>query len=420
MRDGWKSHKHAGIRIVTMASGDLDGAAVSGKGQGKRLPAVAPMDRNSHRRTRSWVPPGCGSPTSPPCCLHQGTTAATNRQRKGSLSPISPMVGRCLLCRPGKMNANTPGHSFCIGFTEHQTSYSATCGEGVEKLHGVDQRRTCNSEEAETPSGSPTAFSPSSSLSSSSSLLLGSLQPSDSPPPREFPSDAVHGGGVPSGLSGSTGSLCQLDGGQSQEDVMPTSRLGMRRSSLPAASPLRTSRGTLVSASGRVGEGALGARPNVRCGHCQKNGYSSLEHLERLERRPRPKCLLKAQSSAPLLTYGGDRDDGGGALSDSEFVRQKRERSTFLVRRYQKNNQKVQRTVCPGARTIMRTLVSGGISKAAWDAVCENTQRANLLESSLRRQAALLLIQLQVSKALLSYPGLRLTQVRTSSALTLV
>lgn len=401
-----------------MASGDLDRAAVGGRGQGKQLPAASPADRNSHRRTRSWVPPGCGSPTSPPCCLHQGTTAATNRQRKGSLSPVSAMDGRCLLCRPGKINPNTPGHSFCIGFTEHQTSYSATCGQGVEIFHDVDQRRTCKSEEAESPSGSPTVYRP--SLSSSSSLPSpGSSQLSDNPPPREFSPDSVHSGGVTSELSGSTGSLCQLDGGQSEE-VVPASRLGMRRSSLPAASPLRPSRGPLISASGQPGKGGLGVRANVRCGHCQKNGYSSLEHLERLERRPRPKCLLKAQSSAPLLTYGGERDDGGGALSDSEFVRQKRERSTFLVRRFQKNNQKIQRTVCPGARTIMRTLLSGGISMAVWDAVCESTQRANLPESSQRHQAALLLIQLQVSKALLSYPGLRLKQVRTSSALTLL
>ncbi|XP_041938139.1 1-phosphatidylinositol 4,5-bisphosphate phosphodiesterase epsilon-1 isoform X2 [Alosa sapidissima] len=415
MKDGWRSHKHAGILIVAMASGELDAAAVGGKSQGKRPPAMAPADRNSHRRTRSWVPPVYGSPTSPPCCSHQGTAAT--RQRKGSLSPISPPAGRCLLCRPGKLTANTPGHSFCIGHTEHQTSGSATSGERVERPHGKGQRRASNSEQAGCPAGSPAAYrassSPSSSSSSSSSLP-DRRQPSDGLPLGEFSSDCVHVSGAASGLSGSTGSLCQLDDGRAAgqlDEVMPAGRLGVRRSSLPMASPQWVSRGPLASVFNRTTEGGLGSRANIRCGHCLKNGYSSLEHLERLDGRPRPKCLLKAHSSSPLVTYGGDRDSDGGAVSDSEFVRQKRERSTFLVRRYQKNNQRVQRTVCPGARTVMRTLLSGHISKAVCDTVCEQTQRTTLLETSPGREAALLLVHLQVSKALLSYPGRRLSQL---------
>ncbi|XP_062383111.1 1-phosphatidylinositol 4,5-bisphosphate phosphodiesterase epsilon-1 isoform X3 [Sardina pilchardus] len=408
MKDGWKSHKHAGILIIAMASGELDAAAVGGKSQGKRPPAMAPADRNSHRRTRSWVPSVYGSPTSPPCCSHQGTAAT--RQRKGSLSPISPPAGRCLLCRPGKSTANAPGHSFCIGYTEHEMSESATSGKRVERPHGKGHRRASNSEQAKSPAGSPIANWASSSPSSSSSSP-GRQQPSDGLPLGEFSSDCVHVRGAASGLSGSTGSLCQLDdaGAAGQPDeVMPAGRLGARRSSLPAASPQR---GTFASAFNRTGDGGLGFRANVRCGHCLKNGYSSLEHLERLDGRPRPKCLLKAHSASPLVTSGSDRDSDGGAVSDSEFVRQKRERSTFLVRRYQKNNQRVQRTVCPGARTIMRTLLSGHISKAVCDAAREETQRTKLLEASPGREAALLLVHLQVSKALLSYPGRRLSQL---------
>lgn len=180
---------------------------------------------------------------------------------------------------------------------------------------------------------------------------------------------------------------------------MAAGRLALRRSSLPVASLHRSLPRTAF---------ALGGRTNVRCGHCLKNGYSSLERLDR-----RPKCLAKAQSSSPLI---GVRGEDGGVVSDSEFVRQKRERSTFLVRRYQKNNQNVRQMVWPGARAIMRTLLSGHIPKSAWDAVvCEqaHSRRGKKLpETSPGREAALLLIHLQVSKVILSYVGLRFSQVR--------
>ncbi|XP_042559176.1 1-phosphatidylinositol 4,5-bisphosphate phosphodiesterase epsilon-1 isoform X2 [Clupea harengus] len=398
MKDGWESHKQAGILIVAMASGELDAGVIGNRGQGIQPPAVASADRNihSHRRSRSWFPPAAKSPTSPPCCSHQSIAATSLRM--GSVSPLSPPTGACHLCGPGKLTANKPGDTVCTGHTGHQTkvnqSYSGTYGERVEGPHDVGQRSTSNSEQAESPGDSPTACWASSSP--------GRQQPSGCVT-GEFYSDCVHLGGEASGSSGSADSLCQLDGeadGQ-QDEVMPASRLGLRRSSLPAvASPHRPPRGFF----------GLGDRTNVRCGHCLKNGYSS---LERLDRRPRRKCLLKAQSSSPLASVYGRDDDG--VVSDSEFIRQRKERSTVLVRRYQKNNQRIRRTVFPGARAIMRALLSGHIAEAVLDAV-RGQQLAhrggkNLPECSPGRDAALLTIHLQVSKALLTYPGFRFSQL---------
>uniref|UniRef100_A0A8C4HFJ3 Phosphoinositide phospholipase C n=1 Tax=Dicentrarchus labrax TaxID=13489 RepID=A0A8C4HFJ3_DICLA len=90
-----------------------------------------------------------------------------------------------------------------------------------------------------------------------------------------------------------------------------------------------------------------------------KYGYSS---LERLNRRPRVnKCSLEK-----LFLRRGD---GEGLLDSTEFIRNRKARSTVLVRRFFKNNQKVTKSVCTGTRAIVKTLPSGRISEAVWEVV---------------------------------------------------
>ncbi|XP_074519567.1 1-phosphatidylinositol 4,5-bisphosphate phosphodiesterase epsilon-1 isoform X2 [Halichoeres trimaculatus] len=120
--------------------------------------------------------------------------------------------------------------------------------------------------------------------------------------------------------------------------------------------------------------------------HLLHDGYSS---LERLNRRPRVnKCSLEKLflRRASLDTIGNiDRLSSGGSgtssrgssseedeedlLDEMEFKRNRRERSTVLVRRFFKNNQKVTKSVCTGTRAIVRTLPSGRISEDVWDLV---------------------------------------------------
>uniref|UniRef100_A0A3Q3RCA7 Phosphoinositide phospholipase C n=1 Tax=Monopterus albus TaxID=43700 RepID=A0A3Q3RCA7_MONAL len=64
--------------------------------------------------------------------------------------------------------------------------------------------------------------------------------------------------------------------------------------------------------------------------------------------------------------------DGDGFLDSTvstELVRNRKERSTVLVRRFFKNNQKVTKSVCTGTRAIVRTLPSGHISEEVWEVV---------------------------------------------------
>ncbi|XP_029312319.1 LOW QUALITY PROTEIN: 1-phosphatidylinositol 4,5-bisphosphate phosphodiesterase epsilon-1 [Cottoperca gobio] len=128
--------------------------------------------------------------------------------------------------------------------------------------------------------------------------------------------------------------------------------------------------------------------------HHRKNGYSS---LERLNRRPRvDKCSLeklflrrasfetmrtslrsddKSSSGVTRNCSGGsssDEEDAEGLLDNADFIRNRKERSTVLVRRFFKNNQKVTKSVCTGTRAIVRTLPSGHISEEVWEVVVSN------------------------------------------------
>ncbi|KAJ8365683.1 hypothetical protein SKAU_G00145140 [Synaphobranchus kaupii] len=102
------------------------------------------------------------------------------------------------------------------------------------------------------------------------------------------------------------------------------------------------------------------------------------------------RCSLP-ETSLPVALRGGRRggcsvqgallfktspQTGGGGNGLSEFVRNKKERSTLLVRRYYKNNREVKKSVCAGTRAIVRTLPSGHIGERGRLAVCGKTSRA--------------------------------------------
>ncbi|XP_049420319.1 1-phosphatidylinositol 4,5-bisphosphate phosphodiesterase epsilon-1 [Epinephelus fuscoguttatus] len=122
-----------------------------------------------------------------------------------------------------------------------------------------------------------------------------------------------------------------------------------------------------------------------------KDGYSS---LERLNRRPRvdkyslEKLFLRRASLESMRTNlrhdetsssgvtrncsedsSSDEGDGEGLLDNTEFIRNRKERSTVLVRRFYKNNQKMTKSVCTGTRAIVKTLPSGHISEEVWEVV---------------------------------------------------
>uniref|UniRef100_A0A673AZE3 Phosphoinositide phospholipase C n=1 Tax=Sphaeramia orbicularis TaxID=375764 RepID=A0A673AZE3_9TELE len=65
----------------------------------------------------------------------------------------------------------------------------------------------------------------------------------------------------------------------------------------------------------------------------------------------------------------GDEIDEECLLDTAEFDRNRKERSTVLVRRFFKNNQKMTKSVCTGTRALVKTLPSGHISEEAWEMV---------------------------------------------------
>uniref|UniRef100_A0A3Q1JCE7 Phosphoinositide phospholipase C n=1 Tax=Anabas testudineus TaxID=64144 RepID=A0A3Q1JCE7_ANATE len=170
-------------------------------------------------------------------------------------------------------------------------------------------------------------------------------------------------------------------------------------------SPYISSRGSTSSepsslVSSPCGSPLSSSRQHHQNGHIHrqhlKGCYSS---LERLNRRPRAneysqeKLFIQTDSLETLTTAtlghnkrspsGASTNcmnevDGDGLLDNAvnaEFIRNRKERSTVLVRRFFKNNQKVTKSVCTGTRAIVRTLPSGHISEEVWDVVVHHRTR---------------------------------------------
>ncbi|XP_028422909.1 1-phosphatidylinositol 4,5-bisphosphate phosphodiesterase epsilon-1 isoform X3 [Perca flavescens] len=176
--------------------------------------------------------------------------------------------------------------------------------------------------------------------------------------------------------------------------------------------------------------------------HHLKDGYSS---LERLNRRPRVnKCSLeelflrraslettrrttrtalrKDERSSSGVTgncdgggSGGssssEEGDGEGLLDNTEFIRNRKERSTVLVRRFFKNNQKMTKSVCTGTRAIVKTLPSGRISEEVWDVVVNRRlwppSKKNMWPIVMRVMGE----EFRVCKEMLHFVGVKLQQV---------
>ncbi|XP_051968281.1 1-phosphatidylinositol 4,5-bisphosphate phosphodiesterase epsilon-1-like isoform X2 [Xyrauchen texanus] len=212
--------------------------------------------------------------------------------------------------------------------------------------------------------------------------------------------------------SGADGVLCQMDlvMGQNIKESLQPCGLDLRRSSLPVPSPQRPQCTSGCSSGIDI---PMHDRIDLRCALCLKNDFSS---LERLSRKTKPKCSLDRclKRSAPFrLSASQDCSDSEGTVSDSEFVHNKKERSTVLVRRYLKNNQKIKKIVCTGTRAIVRTLPSGHISERLWETICGKTchLRDRRTHQARGYSRALQAIQLQVSRALLTYPGVRFAEI---------
>uniref|UniRef100_A0A672PSK4 Phosphoinositide phospholipase C n=1 Tax=Sinocyclocheilus grahami TaxID=75366 RepID=A0A672PSK4_SINGR len=229
-----------------------------------------------------------------------------------------------------------------------------------------------------------------------------------------FSSDVTCLAGERPTLSGSDDELCQMELviGQNTESL-PFCGLDLRRNSVPVSSPQGPQ---CTNGCGTAVNNKMRDRMDFVCAVCHKNGFSS---LERLNRKSKPMCSQDRclKRSTPFRLSVPDCSDSEGSVSDSEFVRNKKERSTVLVRRYLKNNQKIKKTVCTGTRAIVRTLPTGCISDRVWVSVCGKT--CHLGDEARGYSRALQAIQLQVSRALLTYPGVRFAEVRSISLLTL-
>lgn len=209
--------------------------------------------------------------------------------------------------------------------------------------------------------------------------------------------------GFPRRTEGFSSAATQLAG---ESPSLDEERLGTRRISL--ATPF-VSRFHCTCAYGARMEVVTQDRVNLNSAHCHNGVFSS---LERLSKRSKVKCLrMPCQTSTTIKPSLAQQHSNGEATASDSETAHKKERSAVLVRRYLKNNQKVLKKVCTGTRAIVRT---GHISDRAWQAAygrkCHLSKACTFVDG--QHSKVLLSIQLHVSRTLLSYPGVRLEQVR--------
>uniref|UniRef100_A0A665W4E4 Phosphoinositide phospholipase C n=1 Tax=Echeneis naucrates TaxID=173247 RepID=A0A665W4E4_ECHNA len=103
-----------------------------------------------------------------------------------------------------------------------------------------------------------------------------------------------------------------------------------------------------------------------------------------------------------------------GSLCQLDFVRKRKERSTVLVRRFFKNNQKVTKSVCTGTRAIVRTLPSGRISEEVWDVVVNH----RVWQPNKKDMLPILVLgvgeEFRVCRGMLRFVGIKLQKFLTS------
>ncbi|XP_075791259.1 1-phosphatidylinositol 4,5-bisphosphate phosphodiesterase epsilon-1 [Pelodiscus sinensis] len=73
--------------------------------------------------------------------------------------------------------------------------------------------------------------------------------------------------------------------------------------------------------------------------------------------------------SKPFLSHFEDCSDNCEEGMEEEFFRNKKERSTLLIRRFCKNDKEVKKSVYTGTRAIVKTLPAGHIGAVAWNYV---------------------------------------------------
>ncbi|KAL0984148.1 hypothetical protein UPYG_G00137700 [Umbra pygmaea] len=207
-------------------------------------------------------------------------------------------------------------------------------------------------------------------------------------------------------------SPCQLE--VSAPGAKHLCQSSLRSRSLPEVSLCQLPCSALGEAEMHV---MLARRMDAHCRRRLRDGFSSLEGLNR---RPRPKvpvesffrrASLEGIVSCTKQTTSPEKSDSDCALSDSEFNRNRKGRSTLLVRRFNKGNRAVKKSVCTGTKAIVRSMISGRISRWAREAPYSRPPCESVVLLIRGHSAEPLAINLAVCRRLLSYSEVRIPKI---------
>ncbi|KAM6441692.1 1-phosphatidylinositol 4,5-bisphosphate phosphodiesterase epsilon-1 isoform 3-T5 [Liasis olivaceus] len=104
--------------------------------------------------------------------------------------------------------------------------------------------------------------------------------------------------------------------------------------------------------------------------------------------------------SKPFLSHFGNCN--ANKITEEDFSRSKKERSTLLIRRFCKNDKEIKKSVYTGTRAIVRTLPSGHIGAVAWNYIAQWKIHTELRNTGIISQQ-LKVLQVSINQALNYY-----------------
>ncbi|CAB1312833.1 unnamed protein product [Coregonus sp. 'balchen'] len=177
-------------------------------------------------------------------------------------------------------------------------------------------------------------------------------------------------------------------------------------SSVPS-SPIRVTTGSFAFCL--VEEMTSSTVADTSCAHGLRDGHIIPGGKAKTQRCSTMALLPTSPPKSPTsLKMASDNGVGFDCETEDDFVYNKRERSTVLVRRFLRDNQRVKKSVCTGTRAIIRTLPSWRINEEACHALSAEVRVARsgeLLLSSRKLLTSAERRDLCRRRATLPWPG---------------
>ncbi|XP_066549709.1 1-phosphatidylinositol 4,5-bisphosphate phosphodiesterase epsilon-1 isoform X3 [Amia ocellicauda] len=377
MKVSEENQRNISTLCVAMNSEETGASVLEARGQGTVVSALSAGTRNNLNSSDSSFLQTREANLTGDLTYTNSSSADADSQCHGTVACLLPLAPNAEIshdCRADKFFDTKSGALDSIVHVDSLDHCSSTQRDSTGRFYCNQLFQTCDPMEVQSVCQEPD---------------FPTKQDSDTPQDPElqlgtqgFPSETLFAKGLPkvSCLAGISNQL-NSDASIERHGIVPRQcDTKTNRHTMPLDCSTGMSSGFSCSLLG-VMKTCLNEDAFLGCNCWVEDGYSSLERRHRKHRGKFPPDSLCGSSSPARMALKpivNPQNNGNDLLADwpeGEFVRNKKERSTLLVRRYYKNNRQVKKSVYTGTRAIMGTLPSGHIGDKVWETVCRKRYR---------------------------------------------